>query len=73
MVGATVNINPLPPNSKHWNDKDKWLERSKYVELIEENKHALIQRYLQRVKDGLAKFDPNGENAKRRIEANYGI
>ena len=73
LVGATVNVNPLPPDSKHWKDKDKWLERSKYVELIEENKSILIQRYLQRVKDGLAKFDPNGENSERRIEANYGI
>jgi hypothetical protein len=73
MVGSTVHINPLPPNSKHWNDKDGWMNRSRWVELIPNNKNSLETKFRPKIRDALNRFDPNSENAKRRIETHYGI
>ena len=73
IVTSWTHINPLPPGSKHWKDKDRWIERSRLVELSPENTLAVKEKYLRRVRKALAKYDPNGPNIKRAIRIEYGI
>ena len=70
---TTVHINPLPPGSKHWNDKDRWISRSRYIELIPQNTQQYTQRYGEEVRKALVEFNPSGPNSQRAILSEYGI
>lgn len=73
LAASTIHINPLYPAHKHWNDKERWLQRCRWIELIPQNAALLKQRHGQQVSSALAEFDPAGENATRAIQANYGV
>jgi hypothetical protein len=69
----TVHSNPLHPQHEHWGDKEDWLKRCKWIELVPQNASALVKRDGPRVNAALAEFDPEGENKDRAILESYGI
>ena len=69
----TVLVNPLHPEHEHWGEKERWLKRCLWVELVPANAKAILNTDGSRVRAVLPDFDPAGETADRAILEDHGI
>lgn len=72
-ISMTVQITPLHSDHEQWGDKEDWLKRCLWIQLVPENAKAIVRTDGSRVRAVLPDFDPAGENSGRAILESYGI
>jgi hypothetical protein len=71
-ISMTVQVTPLHQDHEHWGDKEEWLKRCLWVQLVPENAQAIVRTDGSRVRAVLPDFDPEGENKDRAVLEDYG-